>query len=112
MSIESLAKSLRCLCIALLLALHLLQTTACITLCHPEAWSRAGSPEEFLSVHFIQLAHDVFDRVFQSGYHDMFDSIDSPIRCSDDLIEDHECSLEGGKLDQRLDCFRIDLLRP
>ena len=56
--------------------------------------SRSGAPEKFFSVHLVQLAQNVLDRVVEPGDDDMLDRVDSSICCTDDFVEDCEGRLE------------------
>ena len=67
-------------------------------------------PEELFTIHLIKLAHDVLDRVVETGNDDMLNGVHPAIGRTDDLVEDHECGLERRKLDERLDRLGIHLL--
>ncbi len=69
------------------------------------------APEELFAIHLVKFAHDIFDRVVETGNDDMLDGIHPAIRRTDDLVKDHKCRLERRELDERLDRLGVHLLR-
>lgn len=55
---------------------------------------RYHEPEEFFTISLIQLAHDILNGIVQSWNDHMFDSIDTSVSGSDNVVEDHECCLK------------------
>jgi len=57
--------------------------------------NKAGfEPEEFLSIHLVKFADDVFDGVLEAGYYDVLDGVYTSVCGPDNLIQDREGSLE------------------
>ena len=76
---------------------------------HPVDFFLTDSPEEFLTVHLVQLARNILDGVLKSWDYNMFNSIDTAVGGSDDFIQDHESRLQRGQLDKCFDSLGIDL---
>ena len=70
-----------------------------------------GEPEEFFSIHFVQLTHDIFDSVIQSRHNDMLNSIYSSICGTDDFIQDCKRCLKRSKFHQCFNCLGIYFFR-
>ena len=79
--------------ISLLLPLHLLQ------------------PEELLTIHLVQFADNVLDRVVKLWDNDVLDGVNAPVCLSDNFVEDREGSLERGEFDEGFDGFGVDFFR-
>lgn len=39
----------------------------------------------------------------------MLNGVYTSVRSANHIVEDHECSLEGGKLNESFECFGVDL---
>lgn len=55
-------------------------------------------PEEFLSIHLVKFADDVFDGVLKAGYYDMLNSVYTSICGPDNFIQNCEGGLERCEL--------------
>ena len=54
----------------------------------------AYEPEEFLSIHLVEFAENVFDSILETRYHDVLDGIYASICRPNDFIQNREGSLE------------------
>jgi hypothetical protein len=69
---------------------------------------KSRAPEEFLTVHLIEFADDVLDSILETRYHDVLNGVNSSVGCTNDVVEDHEGSLERSELNECLNGFRVD----
>lgn len=60
---------------------------------HVSLFELCNIPEELFSIHLVQLAHNILDRILQSWDNHMLDRINTSISCADNFVQDRKCRL-------------------